>query len=190
LSEPLRHEEVRGLIGAIRGGFAGARDRAFVWTLYSTGSRCNEALMLDLDDVDRTSNPWTIRIRFPKGVARGARPRTVGLRKEARGALECWLRLRGEAPGPLFVTARGKRVDASHYRRLLPQRARAAGISRRVHPHALRHTFARELHDEGFSIRLIQLALGHARLDTTQTYLQGLGDPEVIAMTGGRGDDL
>jgi integrase/recombinase XerD len=56
-----------------------------------------------------------------------------------------------------------------------------------VHPHAFRHTFARELYDEGVGILEIMLALGHSSVKTTQTYLQSIGANEVISVTSARG---
>jgi len=183
--EPLTKEEAKKLIRACNGGYTGFRDKAYLSLLYRCGLRNNECRMLDIEDL-RAEGDWSIRVRYPKGVANGAKPRSVGIDQGTREHLETWLAFRGTAPGPLFMTTKGKRLDTSHFRRKVKILSKAAGITRRVHPHALRHTFARTMHDEGVSMRLIQLALGHSRLDTTATYLQSLGDPEVIATTAGR----
>lgn len=189
MPEPLTPVEAARLLGAVGGGFAGLRDRAYIATLYGCGLRSNECRMLDMEDLRMDCDPWTLRVRHPKGVARGASPRTLGVPDLTRRCIEEYLTLRGKRTGPLYMSGTGGRMDTSHYRRKIPQLAKSAGIPRRVHPHAFRHTFARELNDENVSMRLIQLALGHRRLDTTATYLQSLGDPEVIAMTGSRHSD-
>ena len=186
-SEPLTPQEAKRLVDAVGGGYVGCRDRAYLALLYRCGFRNNEVRMLDLDDVRRELEPWTVRTRSPKGIASGrAKPRELGIDPGTQATLERWLSLRGNAAGPLFTTSRGKRLDTSHLRRKIKTLAKSAGITRRVHVHALRHTFARGLNDEGVSVRLIQLALGHSNLNTTAVYLQSLGDPEVIAVTSTR----
>ena len=100
--------------------------------------------------------------------------------------LSQWIHQRGANPGPLFFTKHLHRVDSSFVRKKLREVGKMLGLDGKTHPHAFRHTFARELHDEEISVRIIQKALGHKNLNTTQVYLQGLGDPEVIAVTGGR----
>ena len=156
--------------------------------LYRCGLRNNECRGLDLDDYHRGNheNEDFLRVRMVKNASRGAKPRSVGVDPRTRDCLGRWLAIRGEAPGPLFWTSTGRRIDTSHFRRKLPQLARKMGITRRVHPHALRHTFAHELNEEGVSMRLIQILLGHADLGTTAVYLAGLGDPEAIATTARR----
>jgi site-specific recombinase XerC len=185
-SEPLTKDEARRLIDAVGYGFAGIRDRAYMSILYRCGLRNNECRMLDIEDLRMDSEPWTVRVRHPKGVAKGALPRELGVDSVTRGHIEPWLQVRGLAAGPLFITRCGNRIDTSHFRRKIKVLAKSAGIIRRVHPHALRHTFARTLNDEGVSVRLIQLGLGHSNLNTTATYLQSLGDPEVIDLTSKR----
>ena len=186
-SEPLTKEEAKLLINAIGKGFRGARDKAYLSLLYRCGLRNNECRMLDFSDIrsdgEYYSENWTVRIRHPKGVKRGAKPRELGLDKKTKKLVSEWINVRGSEDGPLFLTTKGKRIDTSHFRRKIKKLGAKAGIARRVHPHALRHTFARTLNDEGHSVRLIQLALGHSNLNTTATYLQGLGDPETIALT-------
>lgn len=186
MPEPLTGDEMKRLYRAFGKTPTGVRDRAFVSLLHGCGLRINECRMLDFDDLRQSDEGWSVRVRHPKGAGRGAPPREIGINASTLGMLTPWLKVRGNEPGPLFHTRNGKRMDASHFRRRLPQAAKSAGIARRVHPHSLRHTFARELNDEGINMRLIQLALGHANLNTTAIYLQSLGDPEVIAMTGGR----
>lgn len=185
-SEPLTPDEALRLLRAVGGGFVGARDRGYLALLYRCGLRTNECRMLDLDDLDTSRDPWTVRVRYPKGVGRGTPPRTLGIDPHTQAILEVWLKFRGNKAGPLFHTHQGKRMQTSHYRRKVKIVQERAGITRRVHPHALRHTFARSLHDEGVSVRLIQLSLGHRNLNTTATYLQGLGDPEIIETTSER----
>lgn len=186
MAEPLTRDEVEGLMSNIGSGWRGARDRAFFAVLVRCGLRCNEARMLDLEDYKASNETPSIRIRYPKGVALGAMPREIGVDPRTRALIEEWLGKRGTSPGPLFVTTKGHRVDNSHWRRRLPRVAARAGISRRVHPHMLRATFARELLDEGASMRHIQLALGHTNLKSTEHYLRGLGDREVIDLTARR----
>ena len=73
---------------------------------------------------------------------------------------------------PLFCTLQGRKLSAVYVRGLLRRLADQAGIEKRVHPHALRHTFAAELVREGISMPDIRDALGHKSLATTDTYLQ------------------
>ena len=187
MSEALTSGEARRIIDAVGGGFVGLRDRAYLALLFRCGLRNNEAIMLDLDDLHRDREPWSIRVRFPKGIASGrGKLREIGIDSPTQAILELWLAIRGNAAGPLFYTSTKKRIDTSYLRRKVKVLGKAAGITRRVHPHAFRHAFARGLNDEGVSIRLIQLALGHRALNTTAIYLQSLGDPEVIAATSKR----
>jgi len=186
--EPLTAAQVKSMLSILPNTWAGRRDKAFFTLLYRCGLRSNEARMLDLDDIDMTTPSAFVRIRYPKGKERGASPRSVGLDLGTQSVLMRWFDERGTEPGPLFLTKTGQRIRTNHYRRKLKRVAQKAGVVRRVHPHALRHTFARELNEEGISMRLIQMALGHRSLATTEKYLQGLGDPEVIALADVRGD--
>lgn len=142
---------------------AGLRDHALLELLYATGLRVSECCGLDLDDVDRRGG--SVRV-----MGKGGKERVVPAGDAALAALEAWLLIRGEARGALFTNARGGRLGARSVHRIVKQRARGAGIDRRVTPHTLRHTFATHMLGEGADLRLIQELLGHSRLTTTQRY--------------------
>lgn len=188
---PLAPGEAARILEACRSTWAGVRNRALIALLWRGGLRAAEALSVQLDDTYPTVLPSGERVRVvrvarPKGYARGAAPREVGLDPQATAVLEAWLERRGGAPGPLFWTRHGGRLSDRYVRRMVASMASRAGLRRRVHPHCLRHTFARELYDESVGMREIQLALGHRRLDTTATYLESIGATEVVAATAMR----
>lgn len=182
---PLTRQEARNICAVADDGLKhGRRDQAMCVLLYRTGIRCRELCAMELEDVYPLEDGCSlIRIRLPKGYDGGAMPREVGLdRKSSRYIFE-WMSHRGTEPGALFITKHGKRVIPQHVRRMLPMLAKRAGITRRVHAHAFRHTFAREMYDEGIGLMEIMLALGHSSLATTQKYLRSIGATEVVNTT-------
>ena len=142
---------------------AEARDRAILEMLYATGARVAELCGLDLADVDRGGG--TIRVR-----GKGAKERMIPVGDAALQALDAYLGAHGQADGPLFRNLRGGRLTVRSVHRIVKARSRAAGLTRRVTPHTLRHTFATHMLDAGADLRLIQDLLGHSRLSTTQRY--------------------
>ena len=116
----------------------------------------------------------------------------MGLGDGPRAVLQLWLSAR-KASGlaangvPLFCTLAGGELAAAQVRNMLKRRARKAGIERRVHPHALRHSHASELSDAGAPVALIQQQLGHSSLAVTDVYLRHIAPAAVIAL--GRADD-
>ena len=132
------------------------RNRALGELVYSAGLRSREAVDLDLADVDFEQE--LVRVR-----GKGNKQRTVPLGEEAAYWLARYLRdarpeLARSAENALFLSARGRRLDTSTLRRLLP------------HPHRLRHAFATHLLEGGADLRTIQELLGHSSLSTTQVY--------------------
>ncbi len=149
--------------GKAIGGNSRARDRAILELLYASGVRVSELAGLDLDDVDRTER--TVRV-----LGKGGKERIVPYGGAAARALDAWLGERGEAGSALFTNARGGRLTVRSVHTIVRRSARAAGITRRVSPHTLRHTFATHLLEGGADLRAIQELLGHSRLSTTQRY--------------------
>ena len=139
------------------------RDTAILELLYASGLRVSELTGLALDDVDRSAR--TVRV-----LGKGRKERVVPFGGAAARALDTYLPRRGTAPGPLFVNARGGGLTPRSVHTVVRRAAAAAGITRRVSPHTLRHTFATHLLDAGADLRVIQELLGHSRLSTTQRY--------------------
>jgi len=132
------------------------RNRALVELVYSCGLRSAEAVALDLSDVDFEQESLHVR-------GKGGKERVVPLGEEAALALARYLRdarrdLAVGASDALFLSVRGRRLDTSTLRRLVPN------------PHRLRHAYATHLLEGGADLRTIQELLGHASLSTTQVY--------------------
>ncbi len=147
----------------------GLRDRALLETMYAAGLRVSEAAALKTDDV-----------RFDEGCLRcfgkGRKERIVPIGETARAYLRRYLEearpaaLRGGETRALFISAKGGALDRRSIWRLVRGYARRAGLSKRVHPHTLRHTFATHLLANDAPLRVIQEMLGHADIGTTQIY--------------------
>jgi integrase/recombinase XerC len=142
---------------------AGRRDHALLELLYATGLRVAECCGLDRNDLDRSQG--TVRV-----LGKGGKERVVPVGETALEAVDAYMKMRGDGTGPLFRNARGGRLTTRSVHRVVKERARQAGISQRVTPHTLRHTFATHMLGEGADLRLIQELLGHSRLSTTQRY--------------------
>jgi len=149
-----------------------ARDVALFTLLYGCGLRIAEALALNVADAPRTGRPLLV-------MGKGAKERLVPVLPAVADAAACWLRLHpsgGSAAAPLFVGARGGRLNAGVAQRVLRHYRRLAGLPEHATPHALRHSFATHLLAGGADLRSIQDLLGHASLSTTQRYTAVDGD--------------
>jgi site-specific recombinase XerD len=150
--------EVEQMLAALEGDSPVAvRNRALVELVYSAGLRSAEAVGLDLGDIDFEQE--LVRVRR----AKGGKERVVPLGEEAARWLARYLRearpsLARGANDALFLSARGRRLDTSTLRRIVP------------HPHRLRHAFATHMLEGGADLRTIQELLGHSSLSTTQVY--------------------
>ena len=144
-----------------------ARDTALFTLLYGCGLRIAEALALDVADAPLPGRDAMLRV-----TGKGGKERVVPVLPVVGSAVAAWLRLhpRPERDEPLFVGARGNRLDPGVAQRTLRDFRRLHGLPEHATPHALRHSFATHLLAGGADLRAIQELLGHASLSTTQRY--------------------
>jgi integrase/recombinase XerD len=170
LPKTLTEADVERLLDSADSGTPlGLRDRAMLETLYATGLRVSELVGLKLTAVNLSDG--VLRV-----TGKGNKDRLVPLGEEAVQ----WLRRYLEDARPLllakhlsdqvFVTQRGGGMTRQAFWYLIKRRARAAGITRPLSPHTLRHAFATHLLNHGADLRVVQMLLGHSDISTTQIY--------------------
>jgi integrase/recombinase XerD len=170
LPKYLNREEVERLIVAppdIKP--TGLRDRAMLELLYATGLRVSELCGLELAGVER-------QLGILRVLGKGNKHRMVPFGQSAGTAMDRYLRegrgklLRGSASPHVFVTARGSSMTRQAFWMLLKGYGRKAGITARLTPHVVRHSFATHLVEGGADLRSVQVMLGHTDISTTQVY--------------------
>jgi len=146
-----------------------ARDTALFTLLYGCGLRIAEALALDTREAPRPESAAALGV-----VGKGAKERIVPVLPAVRHAVAAWLRCHPDPrpDAPLFVGAKGARLNAGVAQRTMRAFRRRNGLAEHATPHALRHSFATHLLAGGADLRSIQDLLGHASLSTTQRYTQ------------------
>ena len=119
-----------------------------------------------------------LRVRCGKG----SKSRVVAVDSEAWAVVQAWMKCKARLgiSGPVLSTLKGRPLLASYCRSLFKRLGKKAAIGKRIHAHGLRHSFAAGLADEKVDIRIIQKALGHSSLSTTQTYVDHLRPTAVI----------
>lgn len=163
--------ELNRLLAAPEAGtLRGMRDRAILELLFSTGLRVSELCNLATDDVDLTRDEFSVR-------GKGDKVRVVFLSPAAKSALKAYLAARKDMSDALFVQygkgaerASDQRLSPRAVQRLIKAYAIKAGITRKVTPHVIRHSFATDLLSNGADLRSVQALLGHAHIATTQVY--------------------
>lgn len=148
----------------------GKRDRAILELFFSTGLRVSELCSLSIDDVDLTRDEFPVR-------GKGDKVRVVFLSEDAKEAIKEYLVSRKDMDDALFIRYGKKanvgdepRITPRAVQRLFKKYAAKAGITRKVTPHVLRHSFATDLLSNGADLRSVQALLGHANIGTTQIY--------------------
>jgi integrase/recombinase XerC len=143
------------------------RDRALIELAYSSGLRLSEIAGVDIDRVDLDAGE--VRV-----WGKGAKERVVPVGAAAREALRVWLEQRGalaaSSEKAMFVGKTGKRITPRTIQRRLADWAIRQGLSRHVHPHMLRHSFASHVLQSSGDLRAVQEMLGHASIASTQVY--------------------
>ena len=150
------------------------RDKALLEFMYATGCRVSEAVGTNLDDID-------LEEKVVRLMGKGSKQRLVPLGSYARNSVVVYLNAgRGElerrstAKVPerraLFLNKRGKRISRQSVWEIVKTAGERAGITKPLHPHTLRHSFATHLIQGGADVRTVQELLGHASVTTTQIY--------------------
>ncbi|MFY1673691.1 tyrosine-type recombinase/integrase [Plantactinospora sp. WMMB334] len=149
-----------------------ARDAALLAMLAELGLRVGEALHLDLDSFRHNRGHRTVRV-----VGKGGKERELPIPPPLGRDLDAYLAVRGNDPGPAFVTSNGTRVDQPATFRMVRRTARAAGLPNpdSLSPHSLRHSVATAALDKGAALRDVQDLLGHADPRTTRRYDRSRG---------------
>ena len=145
------------------------RDKAIMELLFSTGLRVSELCSLNID-VDFSLGEFSIR-------GKGGKVRVVFISDEAKSALNKYLKVRKDMNDALFVQV-GREIKSKEptpltrrsIERIVKHYAVKAGISKKVTPHVIRHSFATNLLSNGADLRSVQMLLGHANIATTQIY--------------------
>ncbi|MBI2163829.1 MAG: tyrosine recombinase XerD [candidate division NC10 bacterium] len=147
----------------------GFRDRAMLELLYASGLRVSELVGLRLADLN-------LAVGIVRVLGKGDKERLVPLGDAAAENLRAYLthgrpRMEKRRPSPhLFLGRHGRGLTRQMFWQILKRYVRAAGITKSVSPHTLRHSFATHLLERGADLRSVQLMLGHADIGTTQIY--------------------
>ncbi|MFV0439482.1 MAG: site-specific tyrosine recombinase XerD [Desulfopila sp.] len=170
LPTALSEAEVSRLLAAAAGpSHLARRNQAMLYLLYATGLRVSELVRLPLVAVNFSSC-------FVRVLGKGDKERLIPFGLAAKAQLEDYLNLcrplilRGKPSNFLFVTGRGSCMTRLRFWQIIRATARAAGITKEISPHMLRHSFASHLLAHGADLRAVQMMLGHADISTTQVY--------------------
>jgi len=170
LPDVLSVDEVSRLLGAVDASRpTGVRDAAMLELLYAAGLRVSELVGLKLYDVNLES-------AFVRVLGKGAKERVVPIGAPARSKIDFYVatarrKILKNQPSPYLFVARGtKPITRQGFWKLLRRYALRAGLTKRVTPHSLRHSFATHLLERGADLRAVQVMLGHVDISTTQIY--------------------
>lgn len=168
----LEFEEVKKLLETPPADtWLGARDRAILETLYSTGMRVSELVALNMDDIDFLGEVVHIR-------GKGKKERIAPISSSALQVIQHYIEFRNKRAQNnsnfdskvLFVNKHGGRLSTRSVRRKMDKYLKMAGLDSAISPHTLRHSFATHMLNNGADLRSVQELLGHQSLSTTQVY--------------------
>ena len=171
LPEVLSHEDVVAMIDKIDlSKPAGERDKAIIMLLYSCGLRVSELLNQKMNNVYFDEG-------FIKVLGKGNKERLVPIGSKTLKQISYYLealrlhqKTQKTAEGILILNQRGGKLSRVHVFNLVKKLAKAAGISKNISPHTLRHSFATVLVEAGADLRAVQQMLGHESITTTEIY--------------------
>jgi len=172
LPRHLEYEEVKRLLNTPPvNTWLGARDRAILETLYSTGIRVSELVALNMDDIDFLGEVVHVR-------GKGKKERIAPIGSSALQVIQHYMEYRNKRAQSnsnfdakvLFVNKHGRRLSTRSVRRKMDKYLKMAGLDPNISPHTLRHSFATHMLNNGADLRSVQELLGHQSLSTTQVY--------------------
>ncbi len=144
----------------------GSRDRAILEVIYGAGLRISELVNLDLTDLN-------LKVGWVKVLGKGSKERIVPLGRQACRWVRHYLRKRNLETThklPLFCNRYGKRLSRQTCWKIIKKYSQKAGITKKISPHTLRHSFATHLLSRDADLRFVQELLGHTNISTTQIY--------------------
>jgi site-specific recombinase XerD len=173
----LEPKEIEDLLGSpakfAKKEVVAKRDLAILETLFSTGLRVSELCNLDINQINLERCEFSVR-------GKGNKDRVVFISPSAAESLKKYLKARRDSAKPVFIHFSGSKDEASEgdfwrltprsVQRIIQKYAQLAGITKKVTPHILRHSFATDLLINGADIRSVQAMLGHSSITTTQMY--------------------
>jgi integrase/recombinase XerD len=176
----LTHGEQDKLLGPLKGSDhpIKVRNLALLRLMLDSGLRVSEALALQQHDLDFETGRLVVR------NGKGSKDRGIWVGSETLSLVKKWTRYQGQENGLLFTTRKGGKMSRHYVLAMIYRLSKSAGIGKRAHPHMLRHTFATDLLRQTKNLRLVQKALGHADLSTTQIYTHIVDDELESAMKG------
>lgn len=153
------------------GTLDGYRDKTMLELLYATGMRVSELVNVPVKNVD-------MKMQYVIVMGKGSKERMLPLGRTALHYLEHYLSVvrpqllhgKPDAAAELFITGWGGPMTRERFYEIIVAYGKSAGISKRVTPHMLRHSFATHLLNNGTDLRIVQELLGHADISTTQIY--------------------
>ena len=157
----LSREEVKVLLEAPKS----LRHRTILTTIYAAGPRVSEVVHVKVSDIDSSRNVIWIR------GGKGRKDRQTLLSPKLLDLLRCYWRWKRPNDWLFPGEKLGQPITCAAIVLACKKAAEAAGISKAIHPHSLRHAFATHLLEAGVNLRSIQILLGHAKLETTARYL-------------------
>lgn len=170
LPEALSLEDVEKLLSSPdESSPEGIRDKSMLELLYATGTRVSELVELRLNDVN-------FELGYIIAYGKGSKQRIVPIGEKAKIKLREYLDtsrpklLKSRTSPHLFVTRLGRKMTRQGFWKVIKAYSRKSGLTKKISPHTLRHSFATHLLERGADLRAIQVMLGHSDISTTQIY--------------------
>ena len=167
LPHSLDVDHIQSLLDSKADNWLSQRDLAMMELMYSSGLRLAELVNLDIQQLD-------LRQGEVRVLGKGRKTRIVPVGRKAGEVLQAWLITRAtrcaEGESALFINRTGTRLGPRSVQQRMRRWAQQQGLDSRLHPHALRHSFATHVLESSGDLRAVQELLGHANLSTTQIY--------------------